>query len=79
MLSTDVESCWAGIKGNREVDYLARCHVHSTEFLQFVSLSLLRYLKADKSVVLTMLYRGPVYLVMPRPLARVYFIIYCCD
>lgn len=46
MLSTDVESCWAGIKRNREVNYLARFNVHcacNTAFSEFVSQSLLRY------------------------------------
>lgn len=82
MLSTDVESCWAGIKRNREVDYLACFNVRcacNTAFSEFGSQSLLGYLKEDKSGALIMLFRGSVYLALPCPLARVHFIIYRFD
>lgn len=59
---------------------MAHFSVHSactTVCSAFVSQSLLRYLKANKSGALILLYRASVSLVLLRPLAHEHFIFYC--
>lgn len=63
MLSTGVESCWAGMKTNREVDDLACCPVYcacSRAFAEIGSQSLLEYLKTDKGDTVIVVCREPV-------------------